>query len=209
MIRSTVCSSVLGLMALSACSQFLTSQVAEAGFVPGPMNYTTITSHAGYIARPGAAPGTDGYGQWYWSQPATNFLFGVVPNTLGRHFGGTSFDGVRDSIGAGWQSIEAYTGIQGSGFFSASFSQNVLFYNTALENGSPWSVTFNVDGLTNIASGTQISAGQHTFTWSLSGGTTALDFVQMDAFFLPVPSPGALALLGLSGVVAIRRRRTS
>lgn len=209
MSLSTVCSSVLGFIALSACSQFLTSQVAEAGITQGPMNFTTITSHAGFIARPGATPGTDGYGQWYWDQPATNFLFGVVPNTLGRHFGGVSFDGVRDSIGAGWQSVEAYTGIQGSGFFSASFSQDVIFYNTALDNGSPWSVTFNVDGLTNIASGTQLTAGQHNFTWSLSSGTNSLDFVQMDALFTAVPTPGGFALLGLSGLVAIRRRRTS
>lgn len=66
------------------------------------------------------------------------------------------------------------------------------------------SLTLNLIGGGTLADG----SGYYDFSWDAASGTLALlDFNSRTVHIFNVPAPGALGLLGLGGIAAIRRRR--
>lgn len=65
------------------------------------------------------------------------------------------------------------------------------------------SLTINLNGFT-AANGN----GQYNFSWDAASQTLAVsDFANRQVYIFAIPTPGSLALLGLGGLVAARRRR--
>lgn len=100
-----------------------------------------------------------------------------------------------------------------TGSFTMSFATDVdWFDNYVAEAWSNWTVDGNA-----LADGQRISAGTHSFTWSLNnvigtsvgGGSTAGVggyFVQAPASGVPLPGAAGLAAVALAGSVRRRRR---
>ncbi len=217
-------SSLLIASAMIATASAASADVIAGWSIPTAVTATTAATYSYGAANLGAQvsgsmlSGTHSSASTAWSSPAGNgSTYALSSNgwnvgdyyqislaTTGYNAVSVAWDQTRSSTGPA--GFEAVLSVDGGSTFSSlgSYTVNQVSWSTSVPvtTSSFASVASAADNQASVIIRFKVvTAGTSTTT-----GTNRIDNISVTGTVVPVPSPGAIALVGLAGLVARRRR---
>jgi hypothetical protein len=211
------------LMGLSICAALVAASSAYGALVEITMtadnHYAIYADNGGVLTYIGGNElGRDGNpGQFNWSLPeqwsfnATTAIYVAAwsdDSTTRGSLGNVTIDGVDFSTGnSAWRVYDTETGrAEGSPHPTAAEVTGLVNFATA-NNAFDMPVVVGANGVAPWGVIPGITSGAQ-WQWAPQGGNEGPNDVPSYVIFcLPVPTPGVLAMAGMGGLLAIRRRR--
>ncbi len=217
-------SSLLIASAMIATASAASADVIAGWSMPTAVTATTAATYSYGAANLGALvsgsmlSGTHSSALTAWSSPAGNgSTYALSSNAwnVGDYYqislATTGYSGVsvawdQSRSGTGPAGFEAVLSVDGGSTFSSlgSYTVNQVSWSTSVPvtTSSFASVASAADNQASVIIRFKVvTAGTSTTT-----GTNRIDNISVNGTVVPVPSPGAIALVGLAGLVARRRR---
>jgi len=217
-------SSLLIASAVIATASAASADVIAGWSIPTAVTATTAATYSYGAANLGAQvsgsmlSGTHSSASTAWSSPAGNgSTYALSSNgwnvgdyyqislaTTGYNAVSVAWDQTRSSTGPA--GFEAVLSVDGGSTFSSlgAYTVNQVSWSTSVPvtTSSFASVASAADNQASVIIRFKVvTAGTSTTT-----GTNRIDNISVNGTVVPVPSPGAIALVGLAGLVARRRR---
>jgi len=217
-------SSLLIASAVIATASAASADVIAGWSIPTAVTATTAATYSYGAANLGAQvsgsmlSGTHSSASTAWSSPAGNgSTYALSSNgwnvgdyyqislaTIGYNAVSVAWDQTRSSTGPA--GFEAVLSVDGGSTFSSlgAYTVNQVSWSTSVPvtTSSFASVASAADNQASVIIRFKVvTAGTSTTT-----GTNRIDNISVNGTVVPVPSPGAIALVGLAGLVARRRR---
>ena len=189
-------------------------------------NYTYGAADLGALTSGSSLSGYHAAAATTWSSPtgngstyslssnnwATGDYYQVSMATTGYSDISVSWDQTRSGTGPSSFSLSMSTD-GGANFTTLLASYTVVQAGLTGNGTTSWSATTNQTGFTTttIVGISAANKGNVLFRFSslsttAAGGTGRIDNISVTGAVVPVPTPGAVALIGLAGLVARRRR---
>ncbi len=190
-------------------------------------NYTYGAADSGALTSGTSLSGYHAASATTWSSPAgngstyslssnnwtTGDYYQVSMATTGYSDISVSWDQTRSSTGPAAFSLTMSTD-GGANFTTLLASYTVVQAGLVGSGTSTWSTTTNQTGFTtttivgiSAANKGNILLRFNSLSTTAAAGTGRVDNISVTGAVVPVPTPGAIALIGLAGMVASRRRR--
>jgi hypothetical protein len=207
-IAATVTS--LGTAANAAVVLYSGTDASTSGWTAAA---NSSASTSGYVL-PGTGTGSGGTYSWGTATATTSGSGGAASVTSTFYYAGFTFTAAGGNFVTDGSTI-AFTAGGSGGSVAISVGSNVWGALFAVSGVNPTGVSVTVDGSPLGGSPVNLTGGAGVFgainTAAISGflvnfaagGTMTFDNAQL----LIVPAPGAMALLGVAGLVGVRRRR--
>ena len=217
-------SSLLIASAVIATASAASADVIAGWSIPTAVTATTAATYSYGAANLGALvsgsmlSGTHSSASTAWSSPAGNgSTYALSSNgwNVGDYYQISLTTTGYSSVSVAWEQTRSSTGpagfeavlsVDGGSTFSSlgAYTVNQVSWNatTPVTTSSFGSVASAADNQASVIIRFKVvTAGTSTTT-----GTNRIDNISVTGAVVPVPSPGAIALIGLAGLVARRRR---
>ena len=217
-------SSLLIASAVIATASAASADVIAGWSIPTAVTATTAATYSYGAANLGALvsgsmlSGTHSSASTAWSSPAGNgSTYALSSNgwNVGDYYQISMATTGYSSVSVAWEQTRSSTGpagfeavlsVDGGSTFSSlgAYTVNQVSWNatTPVTTSSFGSVASAADNQASVIIRFKVvTAGTSTTT-----GTNRIDNISVTGTVVPVPSPGAVALVGLAGLVARRRR---